>query len=71
MAYDDIAFCRRPDGKLWLLGSGTHGKVRPPNMPLVMRVCALIQEILPFHQQGLACGDCKIAADSACAGRHV
>ncbi|KAK9818906.1 hypothetical protein WJX81_000729, partial [Elliptochloris bilobata] len=26
-AYEDIAFCRRPDGKLWLLGSGTHGKV--------------------------------------------
>lgn len=29
MVYDDIAFCRRPDGKLWLLGAGTHGKVRP------------------------------------------
>ena len=29
MAYDDIAFCRRPDGKLWLLGAGTHGKARP------------------------------------------
>lgn len=28
MAYDDIAFCRRPDGKLWLLGAGTHGKAR-------------------------------------------
>ena len=28
-AYEDIAFCRRPDGKLWLLGAGTHGKVRP------------------------------------------
>lgn len=27
LAYEDISFCRRADGSLWLLGSGTHGKV--------------------------------------------
>ena len=33
LAYEDISFCRRADGSLWLLGSGTHGKVVAPSPP--------------------------------------
>ena len=55
MAYDDIAFCRRPDGKLWLLGSGTHGKVRCASTPLLMRARTLVLPAAksgPCHLQG-------------------
>ena len=48
MAYDDIAFCRRPDGKLWLLGAGTHGKARPHT-----RCCSM--RVLGSQNQGIAC----------------